>query len=350
MKKIALVLGLLSGFLFGMATPLSKFLLSDLNAFQLAGLLYLGAAAAVFPWAVKDFGKMRALVFQRATRSKILGIVFFGGLAGPVLLMLALQTAHAASVSIWLNMELLATAVLGMWLFREYADRYTWIGVAFVLAAGIVMSWGEGTSGIIPALLVMGACFCWGMDNNLTAIVDEASPQTTTFIKGLVAGSVNLGIGMLISGGTPSLGGVALALGVGVFSYGLSIVLYIVSAQNLGSTRSQILFSTSTLWGVFLSFLVLGEPLGLAHWIALGLLATGIVLTNILAHEHPHTHEAIEHLHFHTHDDGHHSHAHEKEILPGRGHSHLHRHEPLTHSHKHYPDIHHRHDHEKDPH
>ncbi len=43
MKKTAVIAGLVSGLLFGMATPFSKILLMKLNSFQPAGLLYLGA-------------------------------------------------------------------------------------------------------------------------------------------------------------------------------------------------------------------------------------------------------------------------------------------------------------------
>ncbi|MBK6964407.1 MAG: EamA family transporter [Bacteroidales bacterium] len=50
MKSFAIITGLLSGFLFGVATPFSKLLLEGLNSFQLAGLLYLGAAVAMFPY------------------------------------------------------------------------------------------------------------------------------------------------------------------------------------------------------------------------------------------------------------------------------------------------------------
>src|SRR5947209_19444260 len=42
-------LGLLSALLFGAATPAGKMLLGDFTPFQLAGLLYLGAAAGVAP-------------------------------------------------------------------------------------------------------------------------------------------------------------------------------------------------------------------------------------------------------------------------------------------------------------
>lgn len=53
MKRFAIITGVLSGFLFGVATPFSKLLLSGLNSFQLAGLLYLGAALAMVPHTFK---------------------------------------------------------------------------------------------------------------------------------------------------------------------------------------------------------------------------------------------------------------------------------------------------------
>lgn len=50
------MLALLSAALFGSATPLTKTLLNQLRPFQLAGLLYLGAAIGVLPFAWKTLG------------------------------------------------------------------------------------------------------------------------------------------------------------------------------------------------------------------------------------------------------------------------------------------------------
>ena len=46
-------MAILSALLFGAATPASKWLLNELSAFQLAGLLYLGAALGVAPFAFR---------------------------------------------------------------------------------------------------------------------------------------------------------------------------------------------------------------------------------------------------------------------------------------------------------
>jgi drug/metabolite transporter (DMT)-like permease len=230
MKRFAILIGLLSGFLFGVAIPFSKILLAGFNSFQLAGLLYLGAAIAMTPYIFKKNSNLK-LLFQQANRMKTVGIVFFGGFAGPLLLLAGLKTANAASVSIWLNMELVATAILGMIIFNDLLDKSTWIGIGLTVLAGIVTSLGEGSSGLISGLLITVACFCWGVDNHLAALTDGASPQAVTFLKGIIAGSVNLMIGCFITGQTMILGNVVPALLVGVFAYGISIVLYVTSVK-----------------------------------------------------------------------------------------------------------------------
>ena len=346
MKRFALVTGILAGFLFGIATPFSKLLLEGLNSFQLAGLLYLGAALATMPYLFRKNSSLQ-LLFQSGSRLKTMGIIFFGGFAGPLLLLAGLKTAHASSVSIWLNMELVATAILGVLLFKDTLDRNTWIGVGLTILAGVVTSIGEGASGLTSALLITGACICWAMDNHLTALTDGALPQTVTFVKGMVAGSVNLLIGMMLSTQALEMDTVGPAIVLGIFDYGVSIVLYVSSAQHVGATRAQVLFSTVPAWGVLFAYLINGEPFQWVHLISILLLVLAVVIINRARHHHQHTHEFTRHIHYHTHSNGHHDHSHEGEnVEAGKGHSHVHTHEPLTHEHTHEPDLHHRHRHE----
>ena len=118
------LLAFISAALFGAATPASKSLLADLSPFQLAGLLYLGAALGVAPIAgLRQVWRMPWRL-NPANRWRLWGAVLAGGVAGPVLLLAGLKVASAASVSLWLNLELVATAVLGHWFFRDHLTRY----------------------------------------------------------------------------------------------------------------------------------------------------------------------------------------------------------------------------------
>jgi multidrug transporter EmrE-like cation transporter len=172
-------------------------------------------------------------------------------------------------------------------------------------------------------------------------------PQTVTFVKGAVAGSVNLLIGFFTATQPMQFESVAPAIVVGIFSYGFSIMLYVTSAQNIGATRGQILFSTAPVWGVLLSYLLFQDSFQWVHIISILLLALAVVITNVLTHKHFHSHIAMEHIHYHHHTDSHHNHSHDDEaMLSPKWHSHFHTHDPVTHEHPHDPDLHHRHEHD----
>jgi drug/metabolite transporter (DMT)-like permease len=328
--------------LFGAATPFSKSLLASLGPFSLAGLLYLGAAAAALPAALRDVRGARWR--DRRQLGLLLGAVVFGGGVAPVLLLLGLKAAPAASVSLWLNLEVVATTLLAVAFFRESIDRRTGIAAGLVVLGGVLLTAHEGAAGLRAGALVALACACWGLDNNFTAIVGGFTPPQTTCVKGLFAGTVNLGLGLALREHFPGPAFVGSALLVGGICYGASIILYISGAQQLGASRSQLLFATSGLFGVALAWTFLGERLHVAQLGAGGLMAGGLLMMLSARHEHTHSHEALTHTHSHRHDDGHHNHVH-----PGLPawvrHSHAHDHEPLTHTHPHVPDLHHRHGH-----
>ena len=88
MKARSVLIGLLAGLLFGLATPLSKIILSQLNSFQLAGLLYLGAALAFLPHIIKS-RKIEFKALRQTGKKKYLGgVILFGGIMGALFLMM----------------------------------------------------------------------------------------------------------------------------------------------------------------------------------------------------------------------------------------------------------------------
>jgi drug/metabolite transporter (DMT)-like permease len=250
------VYGLLSALaaaiLFGAATPAAKSLSDELPSFQLAGLLYVGAAIGIAPWAIRRRRERPPLAAD--TRRRLAGSVLFGGMGGPVLLMLGLRMMPAGSVSLLLNAEIAATAVLGVALFGETLGARGWAGVVGVAAAGVLLSSQAGFPGATAAALVVGACVCWGIDNNLTALIDGMSPSETTLWKAAIAGSTNLGIGLLLGSLTAQGQTIAIALVVGALCYGLSIALYITAAHQAGAVRAQAVFAAAPFVGALLSW------------------------------------------------------------------------------------------------
>jgi drug/metabolite transporter (DMT)-like permease len=330
----------LAALLFGASTPVAKHLLDGMSPFLLAGMLYLGAAIGVLPVA------LRAKVeLDRGSAVRVGGAVLCGGIVGPVLLMLALREAPAGSVALWLNLETVATAILALWIFDEHLHAPTWMAVALILVASAILS-GFERSGIVPAVLVALACVAWGIDNNLTSVIDRLTPAQIVLAKGIAGGAINVAIGFGTSDGVTARS-IAIALLAGAVSYGLSLVLYIRGAQQLGAARSQLVFSTSPAWGLAIAWLALGEPMTWRLGVAALLMAIATLVWSRERHAHAHAHDAVEHTHWHRHDDGHHDHSHDG-LDPSRWHSHAHAHSAITHTHEHHPDIHHRHAHDHD--
>ncbi len=106
-----LLLALLSAFLFGASTPASKLLLGSFQPFQLAGLLYLGAAVGMAPVVAFERRRGTRMVLNRTNAARLGGAVLFGGILGPVLLLFGLRLMLAGSVSLLLNLEMVATAL-----------------------------------------------------------------------------------------------------------------------------------------------------------------------------------------------------------------------------------------------
>jgi len=279
---------------------------------------------------------------DRTNRLRLAGAVFFGGVVAPVLLLFALRFMQAGSVSLLLNLEMAATAVLGVALFGEHLGKRGWLGVAGVVAAGAVLSGRGGEPGLRAGLLVTGACLCWGFDNNLTALIDGISPVRTTWWKGVIAGTTNLVVALCVASTSWPASRVVIAVAVGAVCYGASIALYVTAAHDAGATRTQAVFAAAPFIGAVLSCLVLAETPERSWLFGVAVLVPSVALLIFDRHEHFHVHEAVAHVHSHRHDDGHHVHTHPGQPASTR-HAHWHEHERIGHRHAHGSDLHHRH-------
>ena len=347
MARIGIPLALLSAVLFGASTPFAKLLLGSMDPRMLAGLLYLGAGIGLAGLGVLRGALRLPNVEAPLRRSDMpwLGLVILaGGVAGPLLLMLGLARTEAASASLLLNLEGLATMGIAWLVFRENVDRRLLLGAFAILAGAVLLSWQGRAALDWGAVLIAGACLCWGIDNNLTRKLSSADPLQIVMIKGLVAGAVNLALALWAGLSVPPIGIVLAAGAVGFLGYGVSIVLFVLALRHLGAARTGAYFSAAPFVGAALAVLVLGEALTATLVMAGALMGVGLWLHLSERHEHDHVHDEMEHEHRHRHD-AHHQHAHDADAPVGEPHTHWHRHAPLVHRHPHYPDLHHRHGH-----
>jgi drug/metabolite transporter (DMT)-like permease len=332
--------------LFGASTPFAKLLTGDMPPVLLAGLLYLGSGLGLtIARFVRDGFKSSDLLSH--DWPWLLGAIFFGGVLGPVALMFGLVSTSGSIASLLLNLEAVLTAVIAWVVFKENADRRIVWGMLAIVAGGVALGWQTGSaagSEVIGPVLIGFACLCWAIDNNLTRKVSGSDALFIAGVKGVIAGTVNTVLAISMGAALPNLATLVSTMCIGLFGYGISLVLFVLALRGLGTARTGAYFSTAPFIGAAVALIVFSETASLAFWIAATLMGLGVWIHLTEHHVHEHLHEVLEHSHEHSHDE-HHLHAHETGWSGNGNHSHVHTHVIMKHSHPHYPDIHHRHAH-----
>jgi drug/metabolite transporter (DMT)-like permease len=216
-----------------------------------------------------------------------------------------------------------------------------------IVAGGLVLSWSgnnAGSSGGAGPALVGLACLCWAIDNNLTRKVSASDALFIAGSKGLVAGTVNTLLAVLLGAHLPDRATLLGTMTVGLLGYGVSLVMFILALRGLGTARSGAYFAIAPFLGAAIGLFVFGETAHQAFWLAALLMGAGVWLHLTERHEHTHNHEPLTHEHTHVHDE-HHQHEHVFGWETQESHRHVHHHGVIRHSHPHFPDVHHRHRH-----
>lgn len=309
----AILVALGAAALFGASTPFAKLYVAELSAMLLAGLLYLGSGLGLLALRLLRDRGWRAAGLGRAQWPWLLAAIGCGGVLGPTLLMLGLARMSAASASLLLNLEGVLTALIAWLVFKEHTDRRMVIGMALVSLGALLLSWPGGSLSVSAAAsgaaLLLGACLCWALDNNLTRQVSEADALFLAGVKGISAAAVNIGLALASGQAMPHAGVLAPVLLIGFLGYGLSLALFVVALRQLGTARTGAYFSAAPFIGAAIAIAVFAERPTPLFWLAALLMLLGLWLHLTERHEHPHWHG------------------------------------DLQHSHPHYPDIHHRHEH-----
>lgn len=75
-----------------------------------------------------------------------------------------------------------------------------------------------------------------------------------------MAGTVNLALGFSLGERPPSDAlSLSVAFVIGLFSYGVSIALFVISLRKIGSAKTSALSATAPVTGVLVAWLLLGE-------------------------------------------------------------------------------------------
>ena len=275
--------------LFGISSTLNKIALKNIQPIVIAGMIYLIGGVLLFIIHLTPLcSRILALLDTPGTEPKIgtkdfrvlAFVILCGSTVAPLLLLNGLSQTTAINTSLLLNAETLFTAMIAFAFLGERGTKTEYLGMLLLLV-GVVFVTTNGefqkltlTANIAGGLLIVGACLFWGIDNNLSKFLSKK--RDIVLITGLKCfiGSLALFAVAFILGIDFNIPLVSIPylFSVGAFSIAFSILLFLFAVRKIGSMRTGVIYSTSSLFGAGLAFIVLRETFTLMQ------LAAGFVM------------------------------------------------------------------------
>lgn len=272
-KQRAAGYAVLAAALYAVSVPLSKQLMNQVAPTMMAAFLYLGAGLGLGMYGLVQRRIGRGKKPDPLTRKELPYTVAMVVLdiAAPILLMLGISMSNSASVSLLNNFEIVATSLIALVIFGEAISRRLWLAIALVTLASAILSF-EGAQALAfsrGSLFVLGACLCWGFENNCTKMISNKSSVEIVVIKGTFSGLGSLMVALIVGERLPALGWIACVLALGFVAYGLSIHFYIMAQKDLGAAKTSAFYAVAPFLGVAFSMLLLNERPGIRFYAAL---------------------------------------------------------------------------------
>lgn len=272
-KQRAAGYAVLAAALYAVSVPLSKQLMNQVAPTMMAAFLYLGAGLGLGMYGLVQRRIGRGKKPDPLTRKELPYTVAMVVLdiAAPILLMLGISMSNSASVSLLNNFEIVATSIIALVIFGEAISRRLWLAIALVTLASAILSF-EGAQALAfsrGSLFVLGACLCWGFENNCTKMISNKSSVEIVVIKGTFSGLGSLVVALIVGERLPALGWIACVLALGFVAYGLSIHFYIMAQKDLGAAKTSAFYAVAPFLGVAFSMLLLNERPGIRFYAAL---------------------------------------------------------------------------------
>ena len=281
-KNIATIYAVLAAALYAINIPLSKLLLTHAGATMMAAFLYLGAGIGLFLYANIEKITGKGEKQERLTKKELpyTAAMVLLDIIAPILLMLGIAKTNSANVSLLNNFEIVATSLIALLIFKEVISSRLWFAIFMVTIASVILSF-EGAGALTlneGSLFVLGACICWGFENNCTKMISHKSSTEIVVIKGCFSGMGSFIIALLLGESIPAVKWILAILFLGFVAYGLSIKFYIMAQRHLGAAKTSAYYSIAPFLGVAFSMALLGERPGLQFYVAMIIMIAATVI------------------------------------------------------------------------
>jgi drug/metabolite transporter (DMT)-like permease len=281
---------ILSAALFGSISTIAKPTLSSaINPVFLSSLVYLVAAVVMTPVVLKNnIPHINAHSFiERKYVLYVLIIALFGAVIAPILYFIGLEHTTASHTSVLSTAEILFTVLIALLLFDEHIKPIGYVGVILVLVAEFVITIdhtpqiGNSIFRInYGDILIIAATLFWAMDNNISKIVSHKMDiakivQLKSFIGGSLLMAIVFASSIKININLTQVPNIIL---LGAAGFAASIFFFLHGLKRIGTIKTILIFSTSSVFGVVFAIAFLHEQLQISLLYTVPIMLCGIYL------------------------------------------------------------------------
>jgi drug/metabolite transporter (DMT)-like permease len=191
-----------------------------------------------------------------------------GAVIGPVLFFYGLKLTNASVASILINTEFLFSILLAVSILKERPGKTAYAGIALIFVGLIILNAKTDNSDIFQSnhfvgnMFIIGSAIFWALDNNISnVILKKGTPIIRIMqIKSLIGGAITLAMVFVLNIAfsiklyqIPNL----LLLILGGFAG--SLFLFLKGMREVGTVKSVMIFSTSSVFGIIFALIFLKE-------------------------------------------------------------------------------------------
>jgi drug/metabolite transporter (DMT)-like permease len=294
-ESIGYVSAIIAAILFGSVSTITKPVLEDQNALSISSLLYIIAGLSLLPLlTLSSFNSDNIITREYSSNKKcnrkyflLLVTSICGAVIAPSLFFFGLSNTSASDSSILINGEVLFSILLAIIFFSEKLIKREIISILLVLAGIVILTTNMQTSNSflelnIGNIMIVGSTLFWALDNNISKIISKTIHIPKIIVlKSLIGGSLLFILTVIIFGIEEfkvDLIHIPYLLFAGSLGFGASLFFFLHSLKRIGTVKTILLFSTSSIFGMIFATIFLKENITIYQIIAVTVILSGCYL------------------------------------------------------------------------
>ena len=294
-ESIGYFSAILAAILFGSVSTITKPVLEDQNALSISSLLYIIAGLSLMPFLKLPSINSDNLLFIKSISNKNRNRKYFlllvtsicGAVIAPSLFFFGLSNTSASDSSILVSGEILFSILLATIFFNEKIIKREIIAVILVLFGIVILTTNIQFSNSflelnIGNILIVGATLFWALDNNISKIISTTIHIPKIIVlKSLIGGSLLFILTMVIFGIEEfevNIFHIPYLVFAGSMGFGVSLFFFLHSLKRIGTVKTMLLFSTSSIFGMIFATIFLNENITIYQIIAVAVILSGCYL------------------------------------------------------------------------